>query len=225
MERASVPTAPSSEASPPGRRRGRRPPPDELVERRRTEIIEAAYEVFSTRGYSASGIADIAERLGIGHGTFYRYFKNKRDILDQVVDYGVERIVSTLELETAAPAHTLDEFRDQLRHISERLFALLDEDPGLGSVVLLEATSIDEEMTQRVLGLLDTFGGLGAVFLQNGVNRGFLRADIDTASLGRMLTSLTLPALFAAVRGEAGPEERRRYIEAMIGLLCDGIKA
>src|ERR1700722_1464773 len=225
MERASVPTAPSSEASKSGRRRGRRPPPEELVERRRAEIIEAAYEVFSTRGYSASGIADIAERLGIGHGTFYRYFKNKRDILDQVVDYGVERIVSTLELETAEPAHSIDEFRDQLRHISERLFALLDEDPGLGSVVLLEATSIDEEMTQRVLGLLDTFGGLGAVFLQNGVNRGFLRADIDTASLGRMLTSLTLPALFAAVRGEAGPEERRRYIEAMIGLLCDGIKA
>jgi hypothetical protein len=80
-------------------------------------------------------------------------------------------------------------------------------------------------MTQRVLGLLDTFGGLGAVFLQNGVNRGFLRADLDTASLGRMLTSLTLPALFASIRGEAGPEERKRYVEAMIDLLCDGLKA
>jgi AcrR family transcriptional regulator len=222
MERTA---APASEAAPTGRRRGRRPPPDALVERRRTEIIEAAYEVFSTRGYSASGIADIAEKLGIGHGTFYRYFKNKRDILDQVVDYGVERIVSALELETATPAKTLDEFREQLRHIGERLFSLLDEDPGLGSVVLLEATSIDEEMTQRVLGLLDTFGGLGAVFLQNGVNQGFLRADLDTASVGRMLTSLTLPALFASIRGEAGPEERTRYVEAMIELLCDGLKA
>src|SRR5580698_5817949 len=144
MERASVPIAPSSEAWPPGRRRGRRPPPDELVERRRTEIIEAAYEVFSTRGYSASGIADIAERLGIGHGTFYRYFKNKRDILDQVVDYGVERIVAALEHETPAPATTLDEFREQLHPIGERLFELLDAEPGLGQVVLLEATSIDE---------------------------------------------------------------------------------
>jgi AcrR family transcriptional regulator len=225
MERASVPAVPSPQAASPGRRRGRRPPPDELVERRRTEIIEAAYEVFSTRGYSASGIADIAERLGIGHGTFYRYFKNKRDILDQVVDYGVERIVSALELETAEPARTLDEFRDQLRHIGERLFALLDEDPGLGSVVLLEATSIDEEMTQRVLGLLDTFGGLGAMFLQNGVKQGFLRNDLDTASLGRAITALTLPGLFAAIRGDAGAEERRRYIEAMIGLVCDGLKA
>jgi AcrR family transcriptional regulator len=221
MERASVPeTAARSET-----RRGRRPPPDELVERRRREIIEAAYEVFSQKGYSAAGIADIAGRLGMGHGTFYRYFKNKRDILDQVVDYGVERIVEALELETPEPAKNIDQFRDQLRHIGERLFTLLDSDPGLGQVVMLEATSIDDEMTQRVLGLIDTFGALAATFLQNGVNRGFLRKDLDTQSVGRAITSLTLPGLFAAVRGEVGPEERRRYTDAMVMLVCEGIAA
>jgi AcrR family transcriptional regulator len=219
MERASAPTTER------GRRRGRRPPPDELVERRRREIIEAAFEVFSTRGYTNAGIADIAERLGMGHGTFYRYFKNKRDILDQVVDYGVEQIVTALEIETAEPAKTLEEFREQIRSIGERLFALLDEDPGLGQVVLLEATSIDEEMTLRVLGLLDTFGALGAAFMQNGVSRGFLRKDLDTASVGQAITALTLPALFAAVRGQAGPQERTRYIEAMVSLVCDGVRA
>jgi AcrR family transcriptional regulator len=221
MERGSVPTTASRTES----RRGRRPPPEELVERRRTEIIEAAYEVFSSKGYSAAGIADIAERLGIGHGTFYRYFKNKRDILDQVIDYGVERIVEALELETAEPAKSIDEFRDQLRHIGERLFSVLDADPGLGQVVLLEATSIDEEMTQRVLGLIDTFGALAATFLQNGVRRGFLRQDLDTESVGRAITSLTLPGLFAAVRGQAGPDERRRYIDGMVMLVCEGIAA
>jgi AcrR family transcriptional regulator len=221
MERASMPSA----ATRPESRRGRRPPPDELVERRRREIIEAAYEVFSTKGYSATGIADIAERLGMGHGTFYRYFKNKRDILDQVVDYGVERMVEAIELETPEPARSIDEFREQLRHIGERLFALLDAEPGLGQVVLLEATSIDDEMTQRVLGLIDTFGALAATFLENGVKRGFLRNDLDTQSAGRAITSLTLPGLFAAVRGEAGPEERRRYIDAMVMLVCEGIAA
>jgi AcrR family transcriptional regulator len=207
------------------RARGRRPPPEQLVERRRREIIEAAYEVFSRKGYSATGIADIAEELGIGHGTFYRYFKNKRDILDQVVDYGVERIMDALSLETAEPAKTLDEFREQLRRIGERLFALLDSEPGLGQVVLLEATSIDDEMTQRVLGLIDTFGALAGTFLQNGVKRGFLRGDLDAESTGRAVTALTLPGLFAAVRGDAGEAERKRYIEAMVALVCDGIAA
>lgn len=219
MEAASAPQAHAR------RRRGRRPPPEELVERRRREIIEAAFEVFCTRGYTNAGIADIAGRLGIGHGTFYRYFKNKRDILDQVVDYGVERIVRALAIETAERATTLEEFRDQVRHIGERLFSLLDEDPGLGQIILLEATSVDEEMTHRVLALLDTFGALGARFLQNGVKQGFLRKDLDVASVGRAITALTLPALFAAVRGQAGPGERRRYIDAMVSLVCDGVRA
>jgi AcrR family transcriptional regulator len=216
-------TSSTAEATSSGR--GRRPPPEELVERRRREIIEAAYEVFSAKGYSAAGIADIAERLGIGHGTFYRYFKNKRDILDQVVDYGVERFVEVLEQETPRRARTLDEFREQLRHIAEHLFALLDAEPGLGQVVLLEPTSVDEEMTHRVLGLIDTFGALAAGFLQNGVRRGFLRPDLDTDSVGRAITSLTLPGLFAAVRGQTGAEERRRYVDAMVDLVCRGIAA
>jgi AcrR family transcriptional regulator len=219
MERASIPVT----DAPAPRRRGRRPPPEALVERRRREIIEAAFEVFATRGYTAAGIADIAERLGMGHGTFYRYFKNKRDILDQVVDYGVERIVAALELETPEPAASLEEFRDQLRRIGERLFSLFDSDPGLGQIVLLESTSIDEEMTQRVLGLIDTFGALAAGFLQSGINRGFLRTDLDTASLGRAVAALTLPALFSAIRGETQAAERTRYIEAMVGLVTDGI--
>jgi AcrR family transcriptional regulator len=218
-----VEAAATSSGAPRGR--GRRPPPEQLVERRRRQIIEAAYEVFARKGYSAAGIADIAEELGIGHGTFYRYFKNKRDILDQVVDYGVERIMDALTLETAEPAKTLDEFRDQLRRIGESLFALLDSEPGLGQVVLLEATSIDEEMTQRVLGLIDTFGALAGQFLENGVRQGFLRKDLDTDAAGRAVTALTLPGLFAAVRGVAGEAERKRYTEAMLTLVCDGIAA
>jgi AcrR family transcriptional regulator len=221
MDRAPTPAA--STQGP--RRRGRRPPSEELVEQRRREIIEAAYEVFSTKGYQAAGIADIAERLEMGHGTFYRYFKNKRDILDQVIDYGVERIMSALELETAEPARTLAEFGDQLRHICERLFALLDADPGVGQVVMMEAVSIDEEMTQRVLGLLDTFGALAADFLRGGVSAGFLRADLDTVSVGRAITAMTLPGLFMAVRGQAGPAERSRYTEALVQMICDGIGA
>ena len=195
------------------------------MERRRSEIIEAAYHVFSTRGYSAAGIADIAEHLGMGHGTFYRYFKNKRDILDQVVDYGVERIMSVLYDATSSPPETLDQLRSQLREIGARLFELFDADPGLGQVVLLEATSIDDEMTLRVLGLLETFGALGASYVEAGVRRGFLRRDLDAESVGRAITALILPCVFAAVRRDSGADQRDRYIDAMIGLVCDGIGA
>jgi hypothetical protein len=43
--------------------------------------------------------------------------------------------------------------------------------------------------------------------------------------VGRAVTSLTLPGVFAAIRGDTGVDERRRYIDAMVGLVCDGIAA
>ena len=52
----------------------------------RREIVAASFDCFAERGYHATGIADIAARLGIGHGTFYRYFENKRDLLVKVIE-------------------------------------------------------------------------------------------------------------------------------------------
>ena len=37
------------------------------------------------RGYEAVSVADIADRLGITKGALYRHYKNKRDILDQII--------------------------------------------------------------------------------------------------------------------------------------------
>ena len=49
------------------------------------DILEAAFLEFSERGYHQTAISDIAKRLGIGHGTFYRHFENKRDISQHVI--------------------------------------------------------------------------------------------------------------------------------------------
>ena len=53
---------------------------------RRRDILDAARTLFASKGYQATNIADVADRLKMGHGTFYRYFKNKRDIFSHVID-------------------------------------------------------------------------------------------------------------------------------------------
>ena len=70
----------------------------------REEIVEAAFGVFVERGYHQAGIAEIAERLGIGHGTFYRHFENKRAILDYVIDGVMARALRALAAENAPGA-------------------------------------------------------------------------------------------------------------------------
>jgi len=56
-----------------------------LTKTRRRQIFKAALSVFSTRGYGESTMADVAAAAGVGVGTLYNYYKNKRDLLISLV--------------------------------------------------------------------------------------------------------------------------------------------
>jgi AcrR family transcriptional regulator len=48
---------------------------------KKEHIINKAIEFFSNNGFTGTRIDDITEALGIAKGTFYLYFKSKRDLL------------------------------------------------------------------------------------------------------------------------------------------------
>jgi Transcriptional regulator len=48
-------------------------------------ILDAALRQFAQRGYSASSIRSICKEVGIKESTVYYHFKNKQDILDNLV--------------------------------------------------------------------------------------------------------------------------------------------
>ncbi|MER2244293.1 TetR family transcriptional regulator, partial [Rhodococcus sp. (in: high G+C Gram-positive bacteria)] len=116
----------------------------------RREIIDASFECFAKRGYHATGIADIATTLGIGHGTFYRYFENKRDIIDHVIDDLIAKIISALAVENAPDAaNTLDEYRAQVGRIAEALPRIFFDDPRIPRVLLFETTGVDADLIRE----------------------------------------------------------------------------
>lgn len=54
-------------------------------ERTRRKLLDAAEEVFAAVGYHDASIVKITEAADVAQGTFYLYFKNKRQIFDEVV--------------------------------------------------------------------------------------------------------------------------------------------
>lgn len=54
--------------------------------KRRREIIDASIRIFSQKGYHHTKVQDITSLIGISTGTFYIYFKNKRDLFMEVID-------------------------------------------------------------------------------------------------------------------------------------------
>ena len=59
-------------------------------ESNRQRIVNAADQLFYTRGYHQTSFRDISDATGIPRGNFYYYFKTKDDILNAVVDSRVQ---------------------------------------------------------------------------------------------------------------------------------------
>jgi len=64
-------------------------------EERRTEgILDAAFRVFSIKGYHNSTVDDIAQEAGISKGTCYQYFEGKEDIFIATMEGSLETLLA-----------------------------------------------------------------------------------------------------------------------------------
>ena len=52
---------------------------------RKNEILDAAQELFFTKGYKQTSIESIIKKIGVAKGTIYYYFKSKEDLMDKLV--------------------------------------------------------------------------------------------------------------------------------------------
>ncbi len=198
----------------------------ELAEALRTELVEAALAEFADRGYHQTSIAHIAKRVGVSSGTFYNYFKGKREILDHVIDALLERIILLLTGHNAPDApSTLEEYVAQTRRIVEALHDAFEEDTRVMRMLLLQSTSVDAVLTERLFGLFDMAAALTAGYLDNGVRRGFFRADLDTRGTADAILGIIIAGGVRSLRAPLETDQRRALHEAAIRLVLDGISA
>jgi AcrR family transcriptional regulator len=48
-------------------------------------IIKAAFKIFTKKGYHETTMEDIAKEVGVSKGAIYQYFKNKKELLNEIV--------------------------------------------------------------------------------------------------------------------------------------------
>jgi AcrR family transcriptional regulator len=74
-------------------------------EQRRAQLLDAASEVFSAKGYHAAAMDDIAESAGVSKPVLYQHFASKLELYLALLDQACERLV---ELVSNALASTED---------------------------------------------------------------------------------------------------------------------
>lgn len=68
-----------------------------VIDKRKEEILEAALEEFSRKGFSGTKISDIIKRAGISQGLIYHYYKSKEDLYLAVIEKSMELSMTPTE--------------------------------------------------------------------------------------------------------------------------------
>jgi AcrR family transcriptional regulator len=79
-----------------------------LPQRRREQILAAATEEFSRRGYDRTDLQVVADRLGAGKGTVYRYFPAKEALFLAAADRGMRLLLETTDRAAESARDPLD---------------------------------------------------------------------------------------------------------------------
>ena len=154
----------------------------------RTEALEAAMSLFWEKGYEATGLAELLERMGIGRQSLYNTFGDKRSLFEQALSHYYKTRITRFQQVIEGNASPLEGVRAILRMIESHNTS----GNGLGCLVInsiAESGAFDAEMKTL---LRDKLKKLEAIFksaLARAKEANELRADTDTRALARALVS------------------------------------
>jgi AcrR family transcriptional regulator len=91
-----------------------RPEDPALKARREGEILAAAARLFAERGYADTQMQTIADHLGVGNGTVYRYFRTKEALFLATVERGLAELTAEMDAVMAGDAEPFDQMRQAI---------------------------------------------------------------------------------------------------------------
>lgn len=133
---------------------------------KKRRIIESAFELFKSKNIYNTAVDDIVKAAGIARGTFYLYFKDKSDLIEQLVFYKSGESMKAMMLlaaERAADAPDLESYarifidalidamveqKELLTVLNKNMSACLRSFPSFGDP---EAVELYHSITGRLL--------------------------------------------------------------------------
>ena len=151
-------------------------------DRRRQQILDAAVDLFAANGYRGTGVAALAERVGMTATGLLYYFGTKERLLLEVVAERsrVDPMPATLDLRLAdlrgLGAHNTEQ------GVMTRLYVVLAVESLDGDAPLHEYFADRYELTRSLFARL----------VMDEQERGAVRADVDPDQIAREILGMVL---------------------------------
>ncbi|OGO34307.1 MAG: hypothetical protein A2Z16_12640 [Chloroflexi bacterium RBG_16_54_18] len=157
----------------------------------RDQILDAAAQIFSQKGFHAASMADIAEAVNLQKASLYHHVSSKQEILLAILDRALDLLIERLSAVQSAQMPP----EEKLRQVMKTYLETLAEHQDLAAVLLLEHRSLEPEFREVHIPRRDRFERIWKELIQEGQERGvFSCADPGLAAralLGVMNWTIT----------------------------------
>jgi len=183
------------------------------------KIENALRALLEEKDFNSITTAEIARTSGVNEALIYRYFKDKRGLLHQVLNRDLEAFVERIRCDIAGIEGALNKLRRLIHgHIGyyrdNRIFA---------KMLLLEVRNHPGYFDSDTYRLVREYGRMILEIIETGQAEGVIRRDLPAWQIRQAVLGgiehLCLPAVIFGKPIPAG-----EYAENFFGMLFDGIR-
>ena len=195
----------------------RRPQARGLVTRER--LLRSAETLFTRRGYDGTAMSDVARQAGVGVGTLYHHFPDKRTLLLDLVDDWGDRVAAERRTEESFETLLGEDPHASIHRGLRASYERLKRKPPLYLLVLGLAER-DPEVRARYQRIEQIAIERLRALIEFGQRRSLMRGDLDAGSAAFLIHNAIDMAVVQLLVREGTGADPDRVLEALADMIC-----
>ena len=187
-----------------------------LTKEKKERIINAAVNEFSKVPYEQSMISEIIKEAKIPRGSFYQYFKDKKDLYLHVIDIIKEEKLKYLS-ETLKNPENLN-FIDMIRTLYKDGVEFAVKNPKYVQILDVLLKNKNEFYDSLIKTSIKNAEEIYSSLIEKDKENGLIKKDIDTSTLAKLTVELTSNISIEELNLEDKEESYNRMLDR-----CDKI--
>ena len=196
------------------------PEPVRQVPAGQIKIENALRLLLEEKDFNSITTAEIARTSGVNEALIYRYFKDKRGLLHQVLANDLKRFVRQIESELNGRFSALDKLHS-LIHLHFHYYA---ENRIFAKILLLEVRNYPAYYESETYKIVQDYSKMILEIIENGVKNGEIKKHMDPHPIRQAILGgvehMCLPGVIFG-----GPIPADQYADDLFEIISKGIAA
>ncbi len=165
-------------------------------EQRKRDILKAALEEFSEKGYDKAVLDNVASKAGVAKGTLYLYYKDKQDLFSRTILFVIDNfidLIKNIRFSNLSPLEKIEKLiKDQAEYFfnNRNLFNLFQM--AYQKNLIMSDKALVESLIERKRKIIDMFGEI----VEEAKLQGKVKSEIPTEDIITALDGM----VFSVVR-------------------------